>query len=126
MLTLPPSVRIYVAPTPIDVRRGHDGLVSLVRDVWKMHPYDGHLFVFFGRRLDRVKVLFWDSNGFVIHYKRLSKGRFRLPELDASRTHVELSATTLAMVLDGVDVRGVKRVMRWSPPSSAKRSEPAA
>lgn len=117
---MPPSVRVYVAPRPVDLRRGHDGLVSMVRDVWREHPYDGHLFVFFGRRTDRVKVLYWDSNGFVIHYKRLSKGRFQLPKLDEAKTHVEMTATTLAMVLDGVDVRGVRRGPRWSPPAKSR------
>ena len=57
MLTLPSSVRVYIAAEPVDLRRGHDGLVALVRNTWKLNPFDGHLFVFLGRRLDRVKIL---------------------------------------------------------------------
>jgi len=116
MLTLPASVRVYLAPKPIDLRRGHDGLVALVRVVWKLNPYDGHLFVFFGRRLDRVKILAWDRNGFVLYYKRLSQGRFRMPNVDATASHVELDATTLAMLLDGIDVKHVQRPRTWAPP----------
>jgi hypothetical protein len=73
MLTLPTSVRVHLTAEPIDLRRGHDGLVAIVRNDWKMNPYEGHLYVFFGRRLDRVKILVWDRNGFVLHYKRLSR-----------------------------------------------------
>ncbi len=59
MLSLPRSVRIYVASAPVDMRMGHDGLFALVREQWKKDPFTGHLFVFFGRAHDRVKVLFW-------------------------------------------------------------------
>ena len=118
MLTLPASVRVYLAAEPIDLRRGHDGLVAIVRSEWKLNPFDGHLFVFFGRRLDRVKILVWDRNGFVLYYKRLSQGRFRLPKIPADVTRVELDGTTLAMLLDGIDVKHVRRPTPWSPPPS--------
>jgi transposase len=81
MLTLPSSVRVYIAAAPIDLRRGHDGLVAIVRSTWCLDPFGGHLFVFLGRRLDRVKILVWDRNGFVLYYKRLSQGRFRMPNI---------------------------------------------
>ena len=73
---------------------------------------------FLGRRLDRVKILLWDRNGFVIYYKRLSQGRFRMPKVPAGVTRVELDATTLAMLLDGIDVKYVRRPAAWSPPAS--------
>ena len=72
MLTLPSSVRVYLAAEPIDLRRGHDGLVAIVRSEWRLNPFDGHLFVFLGRRLDRVKILVWDRNGFVLYYNQRS------------------------------------------------------
>lgn len=115
MLTLPASVRVYLAPEPVDLRRGHDGLTAIVRNVWKLDPFAGHLFVFVGRRLDRTKILFWDRNGFVVYYKRLSKGRFRMPKVARDACRVELDATTLAMMLDGIDVQRVKRPSRWIP-----------
>jgi hypothetical protein len=66
---------------PVDLRRGHDGLVALVRTTWTLNPFNGHLFVFLGRRIDRGKILVWDRNGFVLYYKRLSQGRFQMPAL---------------------------------------------
>lgn len=117
MLTLPPSVRVYLAAEPVDLRRGHDGLVAIVRNTWKLNPFDGHLFVFLGKRLDRVKVLAWDRNGFVLYYKRLSKGRFRMPSVSSSATRVEMDATALAMLLDGIDVERVCRPSAWTPPA---------
>ena len=98
MLTLPSSVRVYLAAEPVDLRRGHDGLVAIVRSEWKLNPFAGHLFVFLGRRLDRVKILVWDRNGFVLYYKRLSQKRFRMPKVPADATRVELDATTTRIV----------------------------
>lgn len=118
MLTLPSSVRVYLAAEPIDLRRGHDGLVAIVRSEWRLNPFDGHLFVFLGRRLDRVKILVWDRNGFVLYYKRLSQGRFRMPKVPPEAARVELDATTLAMLLDGIDVKYVRRPAAWAPPVS--------
>jgi transposase len=118
MLTLPSSVRVYLAAEPVDLRRGHDGLVALVRSEWRLNPFDGHLFVFLGRRLDRVKILVWDRNGFVLYYKRLSQGRFRMPKIPSDVTRAEPAATTLAMLLDGIDVKYVRRPTPWSPPAS--------
>jgi transposase len=118
MLTLPTSVRVFLAAEPIDLRRGHDGLVAIVRSEWRLNPFEGHLFVFLGRRLDRVKILVWDRNGFVLYYKRLSQGRFRMPKVPEDATRVELDATTLAMLLDGIDVKYVRRPTPWTPPAS--------
>lgn len=69
-------------------------------------------------RQHRVKILVWDRNGFVLYYKRLSQGRFRLPRIPVDVTRVELDATTLAMLLDGIDVRYVRRPAAWAPPPS--------
>ena len=115
MLSLPRSVRIFVASAAVDMRMGHDGLFAVVREQWKKDPFTGHLFVFFGRAHDRVKVLFWDRGGFVVHYKRLEKGRFRWRPKEAE-LHVEIDSTDLTMLLDGIDVRHVRRPAAWQPP----------
>lgn len=115
MLTLPPSVRIWLATTPVDMRNGFDGLVRIVRDEWKQDPYAGHLFVFVGRQRDRVKVLFWDKGGFCLLYKRLERGRFQMPSVDERRRTVTLESTELSMLLSGFDLR-VERLRRWKPP----------
>ena len=81
--------------------------------------YTGHLYVFSGRRRDRVKILVWDRGGFVLYYKRLESGRFRWPEIAEGVREIELDATQLAMLLDGIDVGRVKRPAAWTP---AKRA----
>ena len=116
MLTLPPSVRIYLATGKVDLRRGHDGLGAIVRSQWKLDVYGGHLFVFVGRRADRCKILFWDRGGFVLYYKRLERGRFRVPKVVTGASSVTIDATELAMLLDGIDVVMVKRPKHWEPP----------
>ena len=114
MLLLPSSVRIFVAAEPVDLRKSIDGLSGQVRasghDV-----YSGHLYVFAGRRRDRVKILAWDRGGFVLYYKRLESGRFRWPEIAEAAREIELDATQLAMLLDGIDLRRVARPAAWSP-----------
>ena len=111
---LPPSVKIYFATGLVDMRNGIDGLRAVVEQVFKKDPYEGHLFVFVGKRKDKVKILFWDKNGFVLHMKRLEKGRFQLPIVDERRAKVEMEAAELAMLLQGIDLNA-KRLQRWSP-----------
>jgi transposase len=118
MLTLPPSVRIYLATTPTDMRKSIDGLCAVVRNAWQLDAFSGYLFVFASRRGDRIKILYWDRGGFVVYYKRLECGRFKLPLFDASAKAAELEATELSMLLDGIDTRTVRRPRRWQPPTA--------
>lgn len=118
MLTLPPSVKIWLATEPVDMRKGFDGLMTIVRDEWSRDPYAGHLFAFVGRRRDRIKVLFWDRGGFVLYYKRLEKGRFQMPDVREGQRTVILEGTQLSMLLSGFDLN-VERLRRWRPPKSA-------
>lgn len=73
MLHVAPGTRLFLATAPVDLRRGHDGLAALVQSMFEMDPLGGHLFVFVGRRVDCVKVLFWDRGGLVLYYKCLAK-----------------------------------------------------
>jgi transposase len=116
VLSVGAGTRIMMAVAPIDLRRGHDGLVSLVRDRCRGDPYSGELYVFFGRRMDRIKILFFSVGGFVVYYKRLERGRFTLPAVPAGADRVVVDAATLALLLDGVDVRSIKRAPLWKPP----------
>lgn len=118
MLTIPRSVCIYMAPEPVDGRKGFNGLTAIVRDQWRRDVYSGHLFVFLGRRRNLVKVLAWDRSGFALHIKKLERGRFTLPPLRDGAAVIELDATQLAMLLDGIDVRAVRRQPIWEPPST--------
>jgi len=114
MLTLPPGVRVFVATTRIDGRKGIDGLSVMVRSQFGQDPLSGALFVFFSRRADRVRVLHWDRDGYVLITKRLEKGTFRTPWNETSGLIV-VEAVELLLVLEGIDVSSAKRRARWSP-----------
>ena len=119
MLTLPASVRIFVATQSVDLRRGFDGLCGAVRSLLRQDPYSGHIFVFVNRRMDRAKLLVWSPSGFWLLYKRLERGTFRLPSPAAEgASHVSLEAGELASMLDGIDLRQARRGPRWMPGES--------
>jgi len=112
MLSFPPStlVRIFVARDSVDMRKGIDGLAGLVIDVIEQDPQSGHLFVFFNRHRNRMKSLVWDGSGYWLLVKRLEHGRFSIfDRVGESRTSFELSNTDLALLLDGIDLRGARR-----------------
>ena len=121
MITIPRSVRILIGSTPIDMRKSIDGLLAIVQQELLEDAYSGHLFVFVSRRCDRVKILAWDKGGFVLVYKRLERGQFKLPHMDPSTMAVEIDATQLAMLLDGIDFGRVRRPEHWAPPSQMDR-----
>jgi len=112
---LPPSVKVYLASQPVDMRKSIDGLMGVVRSVWRDDPYSGHLFVFISRDRKRAKVLFFDHGGFCVLYKRMEKGRFRVPHMNDRTGRVEMDATELVMLLQGIDWSRVKRPSLWSP-----------
>ncbi len=116
MLTIPRSVRILIGTTPIDMRKSIDGLRAIVEGEMGENSFSGHLFVFVSRRCDRVKILTWDKGGFVLLYKRLERGQFKLPHMTPATMSVEIDATQLAMLLDGIDFGRVRRPDHWKPP----------
>ena len=109
MLTLPASVRIYIAAEPVDLRRGFDGLAAATRSLIG-DPMSGHLFCFLNRRKNRIKLLVWDRTGYLLVYKRLERGTFALPTQPApGHRHVEVDAGELGLMLEGLDLRGARR-----------------
>ena len=113
MLSLPPSVRIYLCLAPADMRRSFDALARMVEEILQADPFSGHLFVFRNRRGDRLKILYWDRDGLELRYKRLEEGVFVFPPAgDCARLSV--TPGDLAMILDGIDVRSVRRAKRYS------------
>jgi transposase len=118
VITIPRSVRIFIGSTPIDMRKSIDGLMAIVQEELAQDAYSGHLFVFVSRRCDRVKILTWDKGGFILVYKRLERGQFKLPHVDPSSMAVEIDATQLAMLLDGIDFGRVRRPEHWKPPQA--------
>ncbi len=121
MITLPSlsqldrasSTRIWLCTGPTDMRRGFDRLAEQAHVVTRQDPQSGHLFLFRSRGGDRLKVLYWDRDGYALWYKRLEEGTFKLPRLDAAQCSLELRASELAMILDGIDLASVKRAKRY-------------
>jgi transposase len=108
------STLIWLATEPADMRCGFDRLAELAQSVTGEDPLSGHLFLFRGRGGDRLKILYWDKDGFALWYKRLEEGVFKLPRIEAGQKSVELRASELAMMLDGIDLRSIRRVKRFS------------
>ena len=110
MLTLSPAVRVFIAAEPIDLHLSFDRLAGLVRHHLLADPLSGHLFVFFNRRRTHTKILAFDRSGLSVYYKRLERGTFELPQIPAGATRAEVDAGTLAMILEGIDLRAPRRL----------------
>ena len=110
MLSLPPSVRLFVARGVTDMRKSFDTLAALVIEVIEQDPQSGHLFLFVNRRRDRLKVLWWDRSGYCLLAKRLEHGQFRVfDRANGNAGSFEMSSSELALILEGIDLRGAKR-----------------
>jgi transposase len=116
------TVRIWLATEKTDMRCGFDRLAERVQVVIGENPLSGHMFVFRSRRGDRLKILVWDRDGFVLWYKRLEEGVFKLPGVEEGARRVELRASELAMVLDGIDMTKLKRVSRYPSRGSIQKA----
>jgi transposase len=113
MLSLAPAVRIWLCLRPADMRKSFDGLAAMTRQVLSQDPIaSGHLFVFVSRRADRLKILWWDRDGYALYAKRLERGTFRLPA--AAGDSVVLTGAELAMLLEGIELAGARRRERFS------------
>jgi len=108
------GVKIYLCASPTDMRKGFDTLAALVKDFLGYDPLSGHLFLFIGRAKNRLKILYWDADGFALWYKRLEEGTFKTPRITSDAAGVELKASELAMMLEGIDLKSIKRVKRMS------------
>jgi transposase len=111
MISPPAGVRIWIAAGVTDLRRGFTGLSAAVQTVLQQDPYDGHVFVFRGRRGDLLKLLWWDGDGLCLFAKRLERGRFIWPQAESGT--VSLTRAQLSMLLEGIDWR--QPVRTWKP-----------
>ncbi|MCB2425389.1 IS66 family insertion sequence element accessory protein TnpB [Methylophaga pinxianii] len=109
-MNIPGGARIWLVAGHTDMRKGFDGLAALVQVQLKQNPFSGQVFIFRGRRGDRVKVLWWDGQGLSLFYKRLEQGRFIWPSANAGKIH--LTYAQLSMLLEGIDWRAPKRTSR--------------
>ena len=127
MLSLSLPGRVFLCTLPTDMRKGFDSLAGLVQTELGQDPLSGDLFVFRSKRGDRLKLLYWDSDGLAIWYKRLEEGTFGLPAADGQRASVGehgllLRPAELAMLLDGIDLGNVQRRKRYQRPQPAAAS----
>lgn len=107
--------RIFLYSQSVDMRKGFDGLSGIVTQQMGADVLSGDAYVFVGRRKDRLKLLVWEPSGFVLYYKRLEAGTFRLP--DGKQTSVALSSAELWALLEGLDVEVKQRRKRWGSPA---------
>jgi transposase len=113
MIHLPASVRVYLCTAPCDMRRSFDGLSALVNNAMQMDASAGHLFVFSNRRRDRIKILYWDQDGFAVWAKRLEEGTYAMPFSEDNGGRCAISAQELGALLSGIDLSQAKRRKRY-------------
>jgi transposase len=120
------TTRIWLAVEGTDMRCGFDRLAERVNAVVRQDPLSGHLFVFASRRCERLKILTWDRDGYVLWYKRLEAGAFKLPRVEPGARSVELRASELAMMLDGIDMTKLKRTPRYRRTNASNKEQVAS
>jgi transposase len=118
MLSISRTTRVFLATGATDMRKGFDGLHALVENVIEEDPFAGHLFVFRNQRRDRIKLLWWDRDGWSIFYKRLEKGCYEFPtdRIEQASRRCEIQAEELMLLLEGIDLKSVKRHRRYERP----------
>jgi transposase len=114
MLNLPPNISILLCCQPVNMRWSFKGLMGIIRNTFRDDPKNGTLFLFFNRTRNRVKILYWDNDGFAIWYKRIERGTFRLPPRLSDDAAVHITRAQLAMILEGIDLLQGKRRKRYS------------
>jgi len=130
VLSIAASTPIYLFIQPADMRKSFDGLSGLVTDAFGHDVFatpgsegtssagafsGGGLFVFHNKRKDRLKILYFDHDGFALWYKRLEQGTFVFPVVKPGQTRLTVSPTDLRLILDGVDLKSVKKLKRYTP-----------
>jgi transposase len=113
MIHLPASVRVYLCLSPCDMRRSFDGLHALVRDHLQLDPFAGHLYLFANKRRDRLKILYWDRDGFAIWAKRLELGNYAIPSGEPGSQRIEITSEELSALLSGIDLSTATRRKRY-------------
>jgi len=124
MLSFPAAIKVYLCTVACDMRRSFDGLSMMAEHIIRCNPFSGHLLVFCNRRSDRVKILYWDRDGWAIWYKRLEAGTFQFPFAQTGRR--EIAAWELGLLLEGIDLSQGRRRKRYALPPGAGSEEPAA
>lgn len=113
-MLIPRALRIWLCTEPVDFHKGINGLAAVVEHQLGGDPLSGHLWVFFSRNRRAVKLLMWDTGGFLLIHKRLEQGRFRLPRVAGKTAH--MTAAERSALLEGIDLSTAARLPRWNPP----------
>ncbi len=109
MIGLPAKTPIYLCTTPVDFRKGFDGLTGVVTESLGQKVTDGALFLFVNRKRDRIKALWWETGGLTLWYRRLEQGTLELPKTDDGSSHIMIDNVELAMWIAGVSLKSAKR-----------------
>ncbi len=125
MLAFSPQTRIFLHRKPTDMRKSFPGLVAITESVLQQEPTCGHLFVFFNRRRDRIKILYWGGSGFCIWYQQLETGTYQFPSHDQLQQaqSLELTSSQLSLILDGIDLSSARQRKRFSLPIESASSD---
>jgi transposase len=123
MLDIPPSTKVFLCNEPVDMRKSFDALSGLVQTHFGRNPLCGHLFVFFSRQRDRIKILTWDRDGFILFYKRLECGTF---SWIADARNKEISSSDFALMLAGMSTSGRTKTKSIASISRASLAQDAA
>ena len=114
MLSISPAVKIFLYGQAADLRRGYDGLAAIVQDSMGEDPLSGSLFVFVNKRRNRIKMLYWDQDGYAIWMKRLETGSFELPRVgEGESSRVKITPSQLSLILEGIELSSVRRRRRF-------------
>lgn len=109
MISLPPNTRLFLATTPTNLHFSFDRLAGLVRNQLRLDPLSGHLFLFYNVQRTHLKIFFFDRSGYVIYYRRLERGTFQIPPMPGEGSHLPMEPATLALMLEGIDLRAPRR-----------------
>jgi transposase len=115
VIGIPSTIQVFLGTQPQDFRKSIDGLAGVVQAHLDRDPMTGDVFVFHNRRRTALKVLYWDHGGFCLVYKRLERGRFRVPHLHATRRDVSLTPAEFTALFEGIDLSRARRLPRWNP-----------
>lgn len=111
MLSLPPGLKMYISTQPLDMRKSFDGLAMAVMQSLKHDPFSGHVYIFCNKRGDKIKMLYWDRNGYCIWAKRLERGVFRFPQVKGKSYTV--TPAELSLLLEGIELTDRRRLRAY-------------
>jgi len=116
MISFSPAIKIYLHREPVDMRKSYDGLFGIVKNELAMDVRNGGLFMFINLRRNRVKLMYWDTDGIAIWQKRLERGSLQHPQPQGNSKHLEIDASELNLLLSGIELSSVKRRKRYVAP----------